>query len=293
MSSEPYNFNKTRIAPTPSGFLHVGNILSFSITVALARETGAGVLLRIDDMDQTRADTRYVKDIFDTLNFLEIPWDEGPANAGEFKKNYSQVHRLNLYNEALKKLYHNDLIYGCGCSRKQLTTQTCLCAGKRMPFDKPDISWRLKTDSNTVLKIKNYKGDITQTTLPPDMKNFVVKRRDGLPAYQLTSIIDDLYYGIDLVVRGQDLWTSTIAQHYLAFLLGENRFADITFYHHPLLMESPEKKLSKSAGAASIKYMREQGKTAADVFDIIAGMMDIAGPVINWQQLISQWNLSL
>ncbi|MES2108653.1 MAG: glutamate--tRNA ligase family protein, partial [Bacteroidota bacterium] len=98
MSNSPH-FHKTRIAPTPSGFLHVGNVLSFSITAALARKTGAKTLLRIDDMDQTRANARYIQNIFDTLNFLEIPWDEGPANADDFEKSYSQVHRLNLYND--------------------------------------------------------------------------------------------------------------------------------------------------------------------------------------------------
>jgi glutamyl-tRNA synthetase len=285
MSSRPHHFHKTRIAPTPSGFLHVGNVLSFSITAALARKTGAKILLRIDDMDQTRADARYIQGIFDTLNFLEIPWDQGPANADDFEKNYSQVHRLNLYNEALEKLYDNGLIYGCECSRKQLATQSCRCADKHMPFATPDVSWRLKTDGQKVANIKDYTGNLIQTTLPPEMENFVVKRRDGLHAYQLTSIIDDLFYGVDLVVRGQDLWSSTVAQHYLAFALGEKRFADITFYHHPLLMESPGKKLSKSAGSTSIKYMREQGKTAADIFGTIGDMLGIDGPVMDWQQL--------
>jgi len=283
--SSVLHFHKTRIAPTPSGFLHVGNVLSFSMTTALARKTGAKILLRIDDMDQTRADARYIQDIFDTLNFLEIPWDEGPANAADFEKSYSQVHRLNLYDEALEKLYDNGLIYGCECSRKQLAAQSCPCAQKCMPFDAPDVSWRLKTNGQTVLNIKDYAGNPIQSTLPPEMENFVVKRRDGLPSYQLTSVIDDLFYGIDLVVRGQDLWSSTVAQHYLASALDEERFADITFYHHPLLMESDGKKLSKSAGSTSIKYLREQGKTAADVFGMIGEMLGITESVTDWQKL--------
>ncbi|MEO6981295.1 MAG: glutamate--tRNA ligase family protein, partial [Mucilaginibacter sp.] len=103
--------NKTRIAPTPSGFLHVGNVLSFSITAALARKTGAKILLRIDDIDQARANTEYVQDIFDTLNFLEIPWDEGPRSVKEFEESYSQVHRLNLYNEAFETLRNSGAVY--------------------------------------------------------------------------------------------------------------------------------------------------------------------------------------
>lgn len=285
MSSAPCHFNITRIAPTPSGFLHIGNIMSFSITAALARSCGAKILLRIDDMDRTRSADQYIRDIFDTLNFLEIPWDDGPADPGDFERNYSQNHRLNLYGKALQRLYHNGLIYGCECSRKQLITRNCLCAHKHMPFDTPDVSWRLKTDAQTALQIKEYSRGVVQTVLPPEMENFVVKRRDGLPAYQLTSVIDDFLYGVDLVVRGQDLWASTIAQHYLALALGEARFADVTFYHHQLLIESPGKKLSKSAGSTSIKYMREQGKTAADVFGIIGSMLGIREPMTNWEQL--------
>jgi glutamyl/glutaminyl-tRNA synthetase len=78
-------FNKTRIAPTPSGYLHLGNVLSFAVTALLAKESGAKILLRIDDLDQARVNKRYLQDIFDTLNFLEIPWHEGPRNLEEFE----------------------------------------------------------------------------------------------------------------------------------------------------------------------------------------------------------------
>lgn len=286
MSSKPPHFNKTRIAPTPSGFLHVGNVLSFAITTALAQKTGTKVLLRIDDMDQTRADARYIQHIFDTLNFLEISWDEGPRNAQEFEESYSQIHRLELYNQTIKTLYNEGLIYGCACSRKQLATQSCTCFTKRLDPDTPDVSWRLKTDSNLILNIRDHSGKTIQATLPAEMENFIVKRRDGLPAYQLTSVVDDLYYGIDLVVRGQDLWASTVAQYYLALVLGEQKFSGISFYHHTLLLEPDGKKLSKSAGATSIKYMQEQGKTATDVFGIIADMLGITGPATNWKELV-------
>ena len=97
-------YNKTRIAPTPSGFLHLGNVLSFGITAALARKHGAKILLRIDDLDRTRINKQYVQDIFDTLNFLEIPWDEGPRNIKEYEDSYSQLHRMGVYQEALEQL---------------------------------------------------------------------------------------------------------------------------------------------------------------------------------------------
>jgi len=281
-------FNKTRIAPTPSGFLHVGNVLSFSITAAVARKTGARILLRIDDIDQARANKQYVQDIFDTLNFLEIPWDEGPHNVKEFEDNYSQVHRLGLYNEAFEILRSNGAVFACTCSRSQLNTSVCNCKNEIVTGDIVNASWRLDTSGTLPLSIKSYDGKAVTAALPAEMENFVIKRKDGLPAYQLTSVIDDLFYGVDLVVRGEDLWASTLAQHQLSLALREVKFAEIAFYHHPLLMEAPGKKLSKSAGSTSINYLRGQGKKAADIFVLIAEMLSIKEPVGNWEQLAGQ-----
>src|SRR5580692_4653347 len=111
------HFNKTRIAPTPSGFLHLGNVLSFAITAAIATKTGAKILLRIDDLDRDRVNKQYVQDIFDTLNFLEIPWDEGPRNYNEYESEYSQLHRMELYQAALQQLKNSGQVFACTCSR--------------------------------------------------------------------------------------------------------------------------------------------------------------------------------
>jgi len=115
--NQPPTFKKTRIAPTPSGFLHLGNVLSFSITAALAGKAGARILLRIDDIDRERTDKRYVEDIFETLRYLGIPWDEGPKNFEEFQQEYSQVHRMGLYVTALEELKATGQLFACECSR--------------------------------------------------------------------------------------------------------------------------------------------------------------------------------
>lgn len=251
--------------------------------------SGAKILLRIDDMDQPRVNPQYLQDIFDTLNFLEIPWDEGPQNVKEFAGAYSQRHRMNIYNDALTQLSDRGLVFACSCSRTQLRkdgiNNDCPCLEKHIPLTTENVSWRLITNDSNVLDIRDYNGRIIQATLPAEMKNFVVRRKDGLPSYQLTSITDDLFYGADLVVRGEDLWASTVAQHKLAKSLGKNNFNNITFYHHPLLMEASGKKLSKSAGATSIHYLRENGKTPADIYTLIAALAGINERVINWQQL--------
>ncbi|WP_413670756.1 glutamate--tRNA ligase family protein [Mucilaginibacter sp. Mucisp86] len=286
MTSSPIHFNKTRIAPTPSGFLHVGNILSFSITAALARKHGAKILLRIDDLDRARVNREYLTDIFDTLRFLEIPWDEGPQNAHDFQTGFSQIHRMHLYNETLEQLAADGFVFACTCSRKQLSEiGTCTCLAKQIPLSTPEASWRLRTDNAVSLQIKTYNGTTIQTQLPAEMENFVVRKKDGFPAYQLTSVIDDLLYGVDLIVRGEDLWASTLAQIQLANVLGKQAFNDIVFYHHPLLLEADGKKLSKSAGSTSIRYLRHEGKNAEDVFMLISNLFSLPEKAINWQQL--------
>jgi len=281
------HYNKTRLAPTPSGFLHLGNVLSFCITAALAQKHGAKILLRIDDLDRTRVNNQYVQDIFDALNFLEIPWDEGPRDVKEFEESYSQLHRMHLYRDALKQFADDKLVFACECSRLQLNSKeySCECLSKQIPLNTENTSWRLITKDKAELAIKNYNGQTIQAALPADMHNFVIKRKDGLPAYQLTSVIDDLYYGVDLIVRGEDLWSSTLAQHQLATVLREDDFNEITFYHHPLLTETSGKKLSKSAGSTSVHYLRQNRKKASDIFTHIAAMLGINETVNNWQQL--------
>lgn len=274
----------TRIAPTPSGFLHLGNVLSFALTAALGRKNNVQILLRIDDMDQARAGKTYVQDIFDTLNFLGIPWNEGPLDIDEFEATYSQLHRMDHYNEALEQLKNDDLVFACTCSRRQMAEENCKCLKKIIPLDTQNAAWRLKTDSQTVLKIKNYTGDTIRAHLPEDMQNFIIRKKDGYPAYQLTSVTDDLFYGVDLIIRGLDLWPSTLAQHVLARALGKNNFGDITFFHHPLITEPSGRKLSKSAGATSINYLRQNGQTAAGIFRLVASAVNINEPVDNWQQ---------
>lgn len=260
--------------------------MSFSLTAALARKHGAKILLRIDDLDRARVNPEYLTDIFDTLRFLEIPWDEGPQNINDFEANFSQVHRMNLYNEALEQLAVGGFVFACTCSRRQMNeVRACTCIDKQIPLNTPEASWRLRTDSNAVLKLNSYDGTIIQTQLPAEMENFVVRKKDGFPAYQLTSVVDDLFYGVDLIVRGEDLWASTLAQIQLVAVLNKPVFNDIVFYHHPLLLEGPGKKLSKSAGSTSVRYLRKEGKSATEVFGLISNLLGLTGRANNWQQL--------
>lgn len=239
-----HSFHKTRIAPTPSGYLHPGNAASFLLTQLLAQKFGAKILLRIDDGDAQRYRSLYAQHIFDSLAQLNIEYNEGPRNVADLEKVWSQRYRLPLYEAALEKLINNNQVFACICSR---TVVVCDCEEKHLPFETTGSALRLRT-TEASLQVRTLNEKLITASLPPAMKNFIVRKRDGLPAYQLCSVVDDLYFGVDLVVRGEDLWDSTLAQLQLAHALGDDRFAKICFVHHPLLLDERGEKLSKSAG---------------------------------------------
>src|SRR5690606_5345496 len=215
-------FVRTRIAPTPSGYLHLGNVLSFALTAVLARQSGARIMLRIDDLDRARVRAAYVKDIFETLRYLDIPWDEGPENYPEYESTYSQTYRLGLYHNALAQLRAQGAVFACDCSRALLQRNhpagvyTGRCKHRGLPLDGNGYCWRIDTDG---------------VDLPEHMRHFIVRKKDGMPAYQLASVVDDRHFGVDLIVRGHDLWESTMAQRFLAIVLGYTQFSGASFVH--------------------------------------------------------------
>lgn len=257
------SFQKTRLAPTPSGFLHLGNLFSFALTAALAKRTNAGILLRIDDLDRERIQPPYLQDIFDTLRFIEIPWQQGPVDVADHERHYSQLQRLPLYEKALQQLKDKGLVYACTCSRSTVLKNSPdgnyagTCRNKAIPLDAPEACWRLNTERAEPVACRNSDGSTSLSELPGEMKDVVVRKKDGFAAYQLASLVDDVHFGIDLVVRGQDLWPSTLVQLHLASRLGFDAFSKTVFHHHPLLVQEG-KKLSKSAGHTSIRQLRER-----------------------------------
>jgi glutamyl/glutaminyl-tRNA synthetase len=273
-------FTRTRIAPTPSGFLHLGNVFSFAITIALARKTGAAVLLRIDDLDNERYREEYVQDIFHVLEYLELPYDEGPRSLEEFRQQYSQTHRLPLYNEALYYLQKTGKVFACTCSRSQLQKGVYpgTCIARQHSLDQPEVSWRLYTEEENT------------STLPGQMQYFIVKKKDGMPAYQLASVIDDLHYNVDLVVRGLDLLPSTLAQLYLAQYLPTNNYHQTTFHHHPLLTDPHGNKLSKTAGSVSMQHLIKQGKKKEEIYKLLATLAGLSDKeVYDWNTLATAY----
>ncbi|WP_295768571.1 glutamate--tRNA ligase family protein [uncultured Mucilaginibacter sp.] len=287
---------KTRIAPTPSGYLHLGNALSFVLTATLAKQSGAGILLRIDDMDKERVRDEYIQDVFDTLDFLEIAYTEGPLNLHDFKSNWSQQQRMYLYNDALKQLEEEGNVFACTCSRLQLQnyqTYPGTCEPLNASLSSLNAAWRLKTENSEPVLMLTWPSGKVVCYLPPEMQSFVVRKKDERPSYQLSSLCDDIHFGVDLIVRGQDLFASTVAQQYLAQQLGYSLFKESVFYHHPLINEANGNKLSKSAGATSVKYLRENGYKKNDVLNQMGEYLKLNGNYSSWQQLGESWLANL
>lgn len=278
-------FRLTRFAPTPSGYLHLGNVYSFIITYHLALKHKANILLRIDDMDRDRVKKKYIQDIFDTLNFLELPYHQGPKNLKDFKSHYSQRQRIDLYRTALERLKEKQVLFACDCSRKKIEKMdpngfyTGFCRNRQLDLNTKNVAWRMKVDRHHEVAYQDLLEGTTIGKIPGILADFIVKRKDGLPAYQLTSVVDDIHFGVDLIIRGKDLGGSTLAQVYLSDYLETNSFSKNTFYHHPLIQGPDNLKLSKSSGATSIQFLRKSGKKKEDIYQMIGDWMGSPIPI--------------
>lgn len=261
------SFQKTRIAPTPSGFLHLGNAFSFILTAAMARLHGASILLRVDDLDKERCRQAYLDDLFDTLLFLDIPWDEGPRSSKEVYDRFSQHLRLDQYETVLSQLHQAGFLFPCACSRSDLANAglNSGCTGKCLEKTAQAAAWKI-ADSPETIEILSYPSRFSTYPFPTAMKHLVVKKKDGFPSYHLASVVDDVFFGVDLIVRGADLWESSLAQLHLSSLLPTTRaFAHATFLHHTLLTEDGQK-LSKSAGHNPIRQLRQTALHRKEVY---------------------------
>lgn len=243
----------TRIAPTPSGFLHKGNAFNFMLVQKLAQHIGAEVLLRIDDLDADRIRPAYLSDIFSTLEGMGIAWHVGPRSAHEFAEHWSQRHRIPLYNKVLNDLVAANRVYACGCSRKQLLARkdpmTHHCRDSELPLDTPNVAWRFRLENSDFVNLRVFGHQIQCLCVAQFISDPVVRKRDGVAAYQVASLADDLHFGITHIVRGHDLLPSTLFQLLMANSINVEAFANIEFVHHPLLTDGQGAKLSKSAGA--------------------------------------------
>jgi glutamyl-tRNA synthetase len=273
---------RSRLAPTPSGYLHKGNLCSFINTWLTVRKSKGKLLLRIDDIDNERSRPEYVQDIFDWLQVLGIDYDTGPRSVQDFKRHWSQQLRLPLYQLLLQQLVSTGMVYACDCSRKKIMENSRHhlyngeCRNKKIPLDAADVVWRLRVADGLVLLLHDEK--MGHQLLKPSflIGDFVIRRKNGLPSYQVASLADDVYFDINYIVRGEDLLPSTAAQWYMASLLHLESFLQARFCHHPLLLDAEGNKLSKSAGAQALPKPRPTEKESKDWWNTLAKDCGIA-----------------
>jgi len=251
---------QTRLAPTPSGFLHLGNVYAFLVTAVEARRRNLEIRLRIDDLDRTRFRASYLEDVFAVLEVLGIDWQHGPHSATEFISDYRQELRLPLYENYLERLRATGRVYACGCSRAQMAAHghdSDTCAAQNHALDDPSYAWRLRLERGTTVCLFDFEGQSKLEVLGKEVVDPVVRRKQerpgdpALPAYHLACIADDVLYGTTHIVRGTDLFESSLLQLHIAEVLKEDAFLQLRFLHHALVQGPNGQKLSKSAGDAT------------------------------------------
>ena len=267
----------TRFAPAPTGFLHLGHVLNASYVWNTARQLGCRVLLRIEDHDRERCRPEYEAAILDDLDWLGFVPDVHPT--GCFRRGRCdgrQSDREEVYREALEILVRGNLVYACDCSRRVLA-ETAESGGgeRRYPGSCRDralpltggYGWRVRVDDAAV-EFDDALLGMQRQTPAEQCGDILIRDRLGNWTYQFAVTVDDCWQDIDLVVRGVDLLPSTGRQIYLARLLG--RQTPPAYMHHPLIMKSPDQKLSKSDCDTGIGELRRSGWTPERVFAEVA-----------------------
>ena len=283
---------RSRIAPTPSGYLHAGNACNFLLCQALTRARGGKLILRIDDLDNVRMRQEYLDDIFYTLDWLGIEYDEGPFGTQDHLDNFRQQYRMDSYLNLISKLQNSGDAFACQCSRSEIKHNSTdgqypgTCRDKNLNWKKDESAFRVLTPKGETSAWKDFLAGECRINLHDQMRDFVIRRKDGIPAYQIASLADDLAMNINLIVRGKDLMGSTAAQLFLAQQLGEETFQQIHFFHHPLLTDNGLK-LSKSQKAPPLKNWREKGRGATEIYRMLGQML--RQPNISSKDGLMEW----
>lgn len=260
-----------RFAPSPSGRMHLGNLFCALLSYLSVKSRGGEWILRIEDLDTARCRPEYARQVEEDLRWLGLAWDEG-GSAGGPDAPYFQSERTALYEAALARLRGMGLVYPCFCTRAQLHAASAphredgltVYPGTCRGLTPEDIArreaagrkgaLRLRVPEETVTFTDRHLGEVTEY-LPTDCGDFLLRRSDGLFAYQLAVVVDDAAMGVTEVVRGADLLSSTPRQLLLYELLG---WEAPEFYHFPLLLSPDGRRLSKRDGDLGLGALRER-----------------------------------
>ena len=264
-----------RLAPSPTGLLHLGHARTFWVAHQRAQAAGGRLLLRNDDLDSIRIRSDFVAAMLDDLRWLGLTWA---------KPMITQSERLPRYRAALVQLHAAGLIFPCAHSRRELAEASVSAPHEGANLDEPlyppafrpalgaplppldaagwGTTWRFRVSDGELLTFADGYFGTQEATAGRDFGDFLVWRKDGVPSYQLACAVDDAELAITEVVRGADLIKSTFRQLLLIRALGH----EVPAYHHcPLVLDERGERLAKRADALALRTLRAQGVTPAEL----------------------------
>ena len=289
-----------RFAPTPSGRMHLGNLLAALLAWLDVRSAGGKLVLRIEDLDTQRTSPEYARQLMDDLRWLELDWDEGGLEPA-----YMQSHRTAYYEEAFRVLEEKGLIYPCYCTRTERMAASAphrddgavvysgkcfhLTAAERADLERQGRrpAWRVRCPDLEVALEDGNCGFYAEN-LARDCGDFIVRRSDGVFAYQLAVVVADALMGVNHVVRGRDLLCSAPRQAWLHQVLG---YEPPRFFHTPLLLAADGRRLAKRDRDLDMGALREQytPQELTGLLAFYAGLLDCPEKVTA-QELVSQFS---
>jgi len=276
------NIYRGRIAPSPTGYLHLGHARTFRTAQQRAEAAGGTLILRNDDLDGPRCTVGFAAAAIEDLKWLGLRWQEGPDIGGPFGP-YAQSGRMPLYTGAFERLRASGLIYPCKCSRQDVlralsaphegdgeplypgTCRPSQPAVSQQPRD--GINWRFRVPDGETVSFHDRNCGEQRATAGRDFGDFLVWRKDGFPSYQLACAVDDALMHITEVVRGADLITSTFRQLLIFRALGRTPPA---FFHCELMNDETGTRLAKRNDALSLRTLRAEGWTPEEVHDAMS-----------------------
>ncbi|HEX4208773.1 MAG TPA: glutamate--tRNA ligase family protein [Candidatus Binataceae bacterium] len=299
LAPTPTSNYRGRLAPSPTGYLHVGHTRTFFTAWQRARDAGGALILRMEDLDSERSKIIYADAAIEDLRWLGIRWLEGPDVGGPCAP-YVQSKRRAFYVEAWRRLFKRGHLFPCRCSRKDLETApaapheraqrdqagakldalddepiypgTCREAEsytKPLPVSltgEPEvpagINWRFRVPDGEAIEFVDQNLGPQRFIAGVDFGDFLVWRRDGVPSYQLACVVDDATMRITEAVRGADLLLSTARQILLNRALG---FKNPAWYHCSLVVDHNGRRLAKRHDALSLRALRQRGLTPMNI----------------------------
>ena len=256
-----------RFAPSPSGYLHMGNLLAMLLAWLDCRALGGEMVFRMEDLDPARSKPEYVAALADDLRWLGLDWDRGWPDPA-----FAQSRRTDFYEQAFETLRARDLVYPCWCSRSERLAAAsaphpgeaehdtrCRCA-RMGPAEREAMArsgrrpaWKLRSPDREIRIDDGHYGPLIQNPAR-EVGDFILRRADGVFAFQLAVSADDMAMGVTRVVRGRDLLSSAPRQKWLIETLGGTAPA----YCHCPLLTAGQGKLSKRLGSLSTQMLRRE-----------------------------------